>query len=188
VSKAIVRDYTIDYSQPGKKWTAPSEGHGGKRFCVPVDTFCADVDGIKSASPLAIVGLVSCCLGMVALLSYAFMGQTRDMSKALFGAAAGFIVAWVFVLAAWAGVTTNLGAETTCYVQDDQNDGIVAAKGKLGDILDGTSYAYGLTVTSWVCLFPVIGVIVLRILEDRKRGSKQAPASDAAAPVAEPTV
>jgi sodium-dependent phosphate cotransporter len=180
VSEAISRPYTIDHSATGTKWSAAAESDCSPRACcIPVDQLCTDVGGIKAAGGLATSGVAFCMVGMATLLAYAFMYESKDMSMVLIGSTAAWGLGFVLILAAWAGVASNLGAETTCFVQDDQNDGIVAAKGKLGDIVNGTSYAYGLSVCAWVLLIPVLTVLGLRIVEDRKKGGSNAEAKAA---------
>jgi len=116
-------------------------------------------------------------VGMATLLVYAFMYERRNVSMVLVGSTAAWGLGAVLLLTAWVGVALNLGTETTCYVRDDQNTGIVAAKGKLGDIANG-SYAYGLAIFAWVTLIPVLAVLGLRIVEDRKKAGSSAEAKE----------
>merc|ERR1712137_367097 len=180
VSEAVTRDYAIDYSGIGAKWTAPAESalddecqrrDGGHVCCVPLDELCTDVGGIAAAGGLATASTVFAFIGLIPLLAYAFMSESRDMKMALVGSAAVFGLTWILLLASWASVASALGSETTCYVQDDQNDGIVAATCKLGDIANGGSYGFGFVVGAWCLLTLALGVIVQRVVTDMKNGS-----------------
>merc|ERR1712127_57127 len=104
-------------------------------------------------------------------LAYAFLSESRDMSKALLISATVFGLTWVLLLASWASMASALGSETTCYVQDDQNDGIVAATGKLGDIANGGSYGFGFVIGAWGLLTVALVIIVARVVTDMKNGS-----------------
>ncbi|CAK0829158.1 unnamed protein product [Prorocentrum cordatum] len=119
------------------------------------------------------------------MLAYLARGDKRDMRKVLWGTVAAFGVAWVLLLAAWASGLRALGQETTCWVQDDQNDGIVAAKGKLGDIANGAGYGLGYVIGGWALLNPILAVTALRVVADVKAGppKKEEASEDGAAEV-----
>lgn len=178
VSDAVSRPYTIDYSQSGTKWAAaPAASCSAdalpKACCIPLGDLCTDVGGLTAAGGLAVAGIVFCLLGMAAMLAYLAMGEKRDLRRALWVSTAAFGVAWVFLLSAWASGLSVLGKETTCWVQDDQNDGIVAARGKLGDIANGAGYGLGYIIGSWALLSPVLVVTALRVVADARSGPPQ---------------
>mmetsp|Transcript_103438 Transcript_103438/g.292887 ORF Transcript_103438/g.292887 Transcript_103438/m.292887 type:complete len:278 (-) Transcript_103438:337-1170(-) len=178
VSAAVSRTYTIDYSQSGTKWAAaPASSCSAdalpKACCIPLGDLCTDVGGLTAAGGLSVAGIVFCLLGMAAMLAYLARGDKRDMRKVLWGTAAAFGVAWVLLLAAWTIGLSALGQETTCWVQDDQNDGIVAAKGKLGDIGNGVGYGLGYIIGGWALLNPILAITALRIVADVKAGPPQ---------------
>jgi sodium-dependent phosphate cotransporter len=183
VSAAVSRPYAIDYSQSGTKWAAAPGSSCNldslpKACCIPLGDFCTDVGGLTTAGGLGVAGIVFCLLGMVAMLAYLAKGQKRDMRKVLWGSAAAFGVAWVLLLAGWASGLSALGQETTCWVQDDQNDGIVAAKGKLGDIANGASYGLGYIIGAWALLIPILAITALRVVDDAKSGPPLAGKTD----------
>ncbi|CAK0844761.1 unnamed protein product [Prorocentrum cordatum] len=178
VSAAVTRTYSIDYSQSGTKWAAaPASSCSAdalpKACCIPLGDLCTDVGGLTAAGGLSVAGIVFSLLGMAAMLAYLARGDKRDMRKVLWGTAAAFGVAWVLLLAAWTIGLSALGQETTCWVQDDQNDGIVAAKGKLGDIGNGVGYGLGYIIGGWVLLNPILAITALRIVADVKAGPPQ---------------
>ncbi|CAK0905274.1 unnamed protein product, partial [Prorocentrum cordatum] len=172
VSAAVSRPCTIDYSQSGTEWAAaPASSCSAdalpKACCIPLGDLCTDVDGLTAAGGLSV-------------------GDKRDMRKVLWGTVAAFGVAWVFLLAAWASGLSALGQETTCWVQDDQNDGIVAAKGKLGDIANGAGYGLGYVIGGWALLNPILAVTALRVVADVNAGppKKEEASEDGAAEAA----
>ncbi|CAK0888535.1 unnamed protein product [Prorocentrum cordatum] len=178
VSAAVTRTYAIDYSQSGTKWAAaPASSCSAdalpKACCIPLGDLCTDVGGLTAAGSLSVAGIVFSLLGMAAMLAYLARGDKRDMRKVLWGTAAAFGVAWVLLLAAWTIGLSALGQETTCWVQDDQNDGIVAAKGKLGDIGNGVGYGLGYIIGGWALLNPILAITALRIVADVKAGPPQ---------------
>ncbi|CAK0844760.1 unnamed protein product, partial [Prorocentrum cordatum] len=147
--------------------------HGRGLFASRSATSATDVGGLRAAGGLSVAGIVFSILGMAAMLAYLARGDKRDMRKVLWGTAAAFGVAWVLLLAAWTIGLSALGQETTCWVQDDQNDGIVAAKGKLGDIGNGVGYGLGYIIGGWVLLNPILAITALRIVADVKAGPPQ---------------
>jgi hypothetical protein len=101
------------------------------------------------------------------------MADKRDVRRALWASFAAFGVAWALLLAAWASGLSALGQETTCWVQDDQNDGIVAARGKLGDIANGVGYGLGYIIGGWALLNPILAFTALRVAADARAGPPQ---------------
>jgi len=174
VSDAVSRPYAIDYSQSGTKWAAAlasscSADALPKACCIPLGDLCTDAGGLTTAGDLGVAGIVFCLLGMAAMLAY----LARDLRKVLWAAAAAFGVAWALLLASWASGLSALGQETTCWVQDDQNDGIVAARGKLGDIANGAGYGLGYVIGGWALLNPILAVTALRVAADARAGPPQ---------------
>lgn len=179
ITAAIVRPYQIDYSQPGTKWTAPSRDDYAYNPCIGLESLCTDVGKVKAAGNLGVAGTVFSSLGLALVIAYSVRNETTDVNKVLKGAAALLALAWVLLLASWATFASALGQDTTCYIQDDQNDGIVAAKGKFGDIInDSGSYTYYYVILAWVLITLVIGLVCLRISQE---GKLPPPSSEAAA-------
>jgi len=72
------------------------------------------------------------------------------------------------LLASWACFASVLGQSTTCYLQGDHNEGIIAAKGAFGDIINHNgSYTYYYVIGAWVVLTAVIGLVVQRMVAER---------------------
>jgi sodium-dependent phosphate cotransporter len=169
VTSAIVRPYEIDYSASGIMWTAPSKDDYVHNPCIPLDSLCTDVGGVTTAGNLGTAGTVFLSLGLVMVVVYTFFNESKDMSKALGMGVASLVLSWILLLASWASFMSMMGQSTTCYIQNDNAEGIIAAKGKFGDIINGSgSYTYYYVIGAWLVLTLVIGVVILRVFEERR--------------------
>mmetsp|Transcript_60710 Transcript_60710/g.120284 ORF Transcript_60710/g.120284 Transcript_60710/m.120284 type:complete len:869 (-) Transcript_60710:319-2925(-) len=168
ITKAMARQWTTDYSASGTKWKAPSADDYVHNPCIPLDSLCTDVGKVTSAGTLGMAGTVFFSLGLVLIIGYAFFTESRDLSKVLMAAAALLMLSWMMLLASWACFASVLGQSTTCYLQGDHNEGIIAAKGAFGDIINHNgSYTYYYVIGAWVVLTAVIGLVVQRVVAER---------------------
>lgn len=126
-------------------------------------------DRSTTAGNLGTAGTVFLSLGLVMVVVYTFFNESRDMSKALGMGVASLVLSWILLLASWASFMSMMGQSTTCYIQNDNAEGIIAAKGKFGDIINGSgSYTYYYVIGAWLVLTLVIGVVILRVFEERR--------------------
>jgi len=103
------------------------------------------------------------------MIVYTFLNESRDMSKLLLMGATSLVLSWVLLLASWATFASMMGQSTTCYIESDHAEGIIAAKGKFGDIINGSgSYTYYYVIGAWVVLTLVLGVVIHRIFQERR--------------------
>jgi Na+-translocating ferredoxin:NAD+ oxidoreductase RnfA subunit len=150
-------------------WTAPSKDDYVHNPCIPLDSLCTDVGGVTTAGNLGTAGTVFLSLGLVMVVVYTFFNESKDMSKALGMGVASLVLSWILLLASWASFMSMMGQSTTCYIQNDNAEGIIAAKGKFGDIINGSgSYTYYYVIGAWLVLTLVIGVVILRVFEERR--------------------
>ncbi|CAK0888095.1 unnamed protein product [Prorocentrum cordatum] len=184
VSRAVERPYSITYGS-GAKW---SKAAGGSPYCIPVGSLCEDVDRVTAAGVLGAVGAALAGLGLLAILSYCFLGGGgSSRRRALVAAGLALSAAWAALLASWLLFHHALGHVTTCYVQADHNNGIVAATGPLGDIVNpGGSYSYYCVVGAWALLTPVMLAAWARAAAELRGGGHAGPngATEAAAAAA----
>jgi len=71
-----------------------------------------------------------------------------------------------------------MGQSTTCLIESDHAESVIAARGNFGDIINGSgSYTYYYVIGAWVVLTVVIGVVIHRIFEERRLAppGKEAP-------------
>jgi len=169
ITSAVVRPYEIDYSASGNKWTAPSKDDYVHNPCIPLDSLCTDIGGVTHAGNLGTAGTVFLSLGLAMMVVYTFLNESKNVSKVLLMGATSLVLSWVMLLASWATFASMMGQSTTCYIESDHAEGIVAAKGKFGDIINGSgSYTYYYVIGAWVVLTLVLGVVIHRIFQERR--------------------
>jgi len=62
-----------------------------------------------------------------------------------------------------------MGQSTTCLIESDHAESVIAARGNFGDIINGSgSYTYYYVIGAWVVLTVVVGVVIHCIFDERR--------------------
>lgn len=156
VTDAVHRPYEVKYGKFGEFAWQPGP------LCRDLKDLCSLVDEpIGVAGTLAVVALAFAAVGQACLV---FHSIRMEFTKTLIVSCLFFMLSWVLLTASWATFARTISKDAECIVGAESGKGVVKARGRFGDIINGHgSYTFGFVVGAWCLVLVPITLIVLRI-------------------------